>query len=1081
MADTWFDELTRALEQPALEQDPSIWAELRTRLDINEYQPAPQPGIIVREILEKAEHYFVLKNPREKTYLRLSPDEYHLWLLMDGQRAVKDLVVEHFVRSGAFSRKMVTQLINQLIINQFLLEKPVYTWASLKKQVNQRTWGHKLAVPAQMLLTQQLQIAGIDLLITGLYKTIGWIFFTRPAQTIMAVIALVGFVLFNLIVTNPSYVFFSEMQPSELALLWLAALLPILIHELGHALTVKHYGREINTGGLMLYFGLPAAYIDTTDIWMEGRRARLNVTWNGPYTGFLVGGLCAISMWLYPANSLNPFLFKMASVAYLTILINVNPLLKYDGYYLLSDTLNISYLRERSLAFLQKNLPGKLAHREKLTRDEKIFTIFGIFSMVWTAYALYLAVAFWQTRLSSSLQVLLGSNYNLVNKSLEFLSAAAFVSLLALILLQLLRFVLSLVSRFVHTGGLQKHGRLALIGLAFAAIVSFGAAYSVQIYRGWPVIAVVSGLSFVSLAAFLVFNQAYATSNRWAAQIFLALALLSLSLVPISEELLPTGSAHSRYLMLGATAFTSLAGFLFIWPAIRQIKPLQIVVGLLIGGILIAAGFFLHLFTWTLAFVPLLGLVATLSWFNLRGSGRFPALALIYLGVASATIAFALTRYIPRYWSLGILISCAGTWHIILARLPKLSKYEPGISPNRQDAIGYSVMILVKRIIAQVYFESGRGGINAFGERFTAHAKTLGINLSINGNQFSDGELAHRATFDLTEVYGLAFDRLFEQMKARYGSRFSRQVISLGVDLIPWQYREVISELVLVRRQWGMEVSQEKKDQRARRIKLLDRVPLFVNATYDDLKPIAAMLTPRQYAANEVIIRQGDPGNEFFIIESGKCQVWQQEGDADPQQVQSLGVGQFFGEAALITNQPRNATVVADTPSVLLSLGRDDFETLIRHHIEFAQKLKLNLRHGWILRNMPIFDEMSAFDLNVVISQLKAEKFQAGQLVIRQGDEGDKFYIIETGELSAFLETNGTSVELERLTAGDYFGETALIYNQPRRASILALTDSMLYSLDRDAFVDLLENFQNMRQLVEKTSTRRIKNTNLSV
>ena len=63
------------------------------------------------------------------------------------------------------------------------------------------------------------------------------------------------------------------------------------------------------------------------DLWLADRRARLNVTWNGPYTGLILGGICAISMSLYPEFGFNSFLFKMASVAYLTVFLNVNPLL----------------------------------------------------------------------------------------------------------------------------------------------------------------------------------------------------------------------------------------------------------------------------------------------------------------------------------------------------------------------------------------------------------------------------------------------------------------------------------------------------------------------------------------------------------------------------------------------------------------------------------------------------------------------------------------------------------------------------------------------------------------------------------
>lgn len=127
---------------------------------------------------------------------------------------------------------------------------------------------------------------------------------------------------------------------------------------------------------------------------MEPKRARLAVTWNGPYTGLIIGGLAAMFIYLNPFASVNNFLFKMLTVAYLTVLFNINPLLKYDGYYLLSDWLEIPSLRERSSAFLRRKFFKKALSRKKFSRDEIIYSVFGILSFVWMAYALYLMSPF---------------------------------------------------------------------------------------------------------------------------------------------------------------------------------------------------------------------------------------------------------------------------------------------------------------------------------------------------------------------------------------------------------------------------------------------------------------------------------------------------------------------------------------------------------------------------------------------------------------------------------------------------------------------------------------------------------------
>jgi hypothetical protein len=125
----------------------------------------------------------------------------------------------------------------------------------------------------------------------------------------------------------------------------------------------------------------------------------LNVTWNArtPASWWVV---CAMIMTLNPSShSIVPF--KMASVAYLTVFLNLNPLLKYDGYYILSDVLRIPYLRERSLD-LQKDFL-KILRRES-GHGRIIFTVFGASPSC--GQPMRTRHGFLKARLSSSLQMM---------------------------------------------------------------------------------------------------------------------------------------------------------------------------------------------------------------------------------------------------------------------------------------------------------------------------------------------------------------------------------------------------------------------------------------------------------------------------------------------------------------------------------------------------------------------------------------------------------------------------------------------------------------------------------------------------
>src|SRR5438270_7093584 len=94
-----------------------------------------------------------------------------------------------------------------------------------------------------------------------------------------------------------------------LVLLVVLALVALAVHELGHGLAVKHAGRRVHEAGVRLYFGLPAAFVDTTDIWMAHPRQRLLTAFAGPWTGLVLAGLCAVAASLVATSPLGAFLF----------------------------------------------------------------------------------------------------------------------------------------------------------------------------------------------------------------------------------------------------------------------------------------------------------------------------------------------------------------------------------------------------------------------------------------------------------------------------------------------------------------------------------------------------------------------------------------------------------------------------------------------------------------------------------------------------------------------------------------------------------------------------------------------------
>jgi CRP-like cAMP-binding protein len=108
------------------------------------------------------------------------------------------------------------------------------------------------------------------------------------------------------------------------------------------------------------------------------------------------------------------------------------------------------------------------------------------------------------------------------------------------------------------------------------------------------------------------------------------------------------------------------------------------------------------------------------------------------------------------------------------------------------------------------------------------------------------------------------------------------------------------------------------------KLESLARVPLFEGLAVAELESVAACTREVQVDAGTEVIRQGDPGSEFFVITAGALEI-----RIDGRAVNLLGPGNFLGELALLFGAPRNASAVALEPTTLLVMGKEDFTTLL--------------------------------------------------------------------------------------------------------------------------------------------------------
>ena len=224
---------------------------------------------------------------------------------------------------------------------------------------------------------------------------------------------------------------------------------------------------------------------------------------------------------------------------------------------------------------------------------------------------------------------------------------------------------------------------------------------------------------------------------------------------------------------------------------------------------------------------------------------------------------------------------------------------------------------------------------------------------------------------------------------------------------------------------------------------------LFNNFDDQEISTIVDSLEEKHYKKDDYIIKQGDNGDYVYIIEKGEliCEKVFNKGDP-PTYLKTYKEGELFGELALLYNAPRAATIYAKTDCVLWALDRLTFNSIVKESaINKREKYKK------FLETIPLLSTVESYELYSICDAIKTEKYEKNQFIIKEGEEGDKFFILDEGEAVATKENMNFK---KQYLKGDYFGELALLRNAPRAASVMAVTDCKVLSLDRPAFKRLL-------------------------
>jgi CRP-like cAMP-binding protein/Fe-S-cluster-containing dehydrogenase component len=300
----------------------------------------------------------------------------------------------------------------------------------------------------------------------------------------------------------------------------------------------------------------------------------------------------------------------------------------------------------------------------------------------------------------------------------------------------------------------------------------------------------------------------------------------------------------------------------------------------------------------------------------------------------------------------------------------------------------------------------------------------------------------------------------------------------------------------------------------------LHRLPVFKGVSGTFLELNRGAIVKRTFRAGEIICREGDFGSTAFYIVEGKAQVSihapiahvktqggakgffkrltstlapreedKREGETRDRTipidasvdlsyekpVAELGPGDLFGEMTCMNFYPRSATVRAETHVVAYEMLRNVLDIMMKNK-SFRTQVDQNYRRRALenhLRGVPMFADLAPDFIEHLKESVELLRFTPGQVICRQGDPADSFYLVRIGFVKVSEEYPGGELVLAYLSRGDYFGEIGLLGGGVRTASCTALDHVELVRISDLDFRLMVERFPSVRQGLQAVADQR--------
>lgn len=218
-----------------------------------------------------------------------------------------------------------------------------------------------------------------------------------------------------------------------------------------------------------------------------------------------------------------------------------------------------------------------------------------------------------------------------------------------------------------------------------------------------------------------------------------------------------------------------------------------------------------------------------------------------------------------------------------------------------------------------------------------------------------------------------------------------------------------------------VEVVSKTEEQKKRIKSQCDKVFLFHVLDESDLDAVIDTMVPTPVEEGQVIIKQGDDGEYFYLIDKGEFTAEIRDPQSSEKLVSTYKDEGYFGELALLHNQPRAATVRAVSEGLLWAVSRKNFNKLVVKRAFEKRKFYMELLDG-----VPQLNPLTEYEKMQVADALIGKTYSADDVIFKEGDEGDGMYFIIEGKVSVRQKKSSDDgvreEEINQLGKGEYFG-----------------------------------------------------------